>query len=60
MRNYRNNINYISFKSIVDKFDNENYILVENDISQEIEQIKDTIEENEMFTLKKKKMTTSN
>ena len=50
VRNYRNNINYVSFKSIVDKYDYENYMIVENDISEEMKQIKDTIEENEMFT----------
>ena len=55
MRNYRNNINYVSFKSLVDKYDNENYLFVENNISKEIKQIEDTIEKNEMFTPKEKK-----
>lgn len=50
MRNYRNMINYVSFKTIADKYDNENYMLVENDLSEEIAQIKDTIDKNEMFT----------
>ena len=50
MRNFRNNINYLSFKSIADKYDNENDILIENNISQGIEEINDTIEKNEMFT----------
>ena len=54
MRHYRNNVNYLSFKSIVDKYDNENYMLVENDISEEIEKIKDKIEKNEIFTPKEK------
>ena len=55
MRNYRNNINYVYFKSIADKYDNENYILIENNISQGIEEIHDTIAKNEMFTPKEKR-----
>ena len=55
MRNYRSNINYVCFKSIADKYDNENYTFIEKNLSQESEEIKDIIEKNEMFTPKEKK-----